>query len=170
MNYIELHNATHKWAEDRGIVKNGKVFTQTMKLISEFGELCDGIIKDRPHEIKDAIGDMMVVISNIASIEGEEYRTKFINICQDEISPRLFEDAEDLDKTKKNNLVGMLCDLADFIEDYIFDGFQAVRKLKVIASLYKFTLAECWEAAYNEIKDRKGYLNEQGNFIKEGDV
>ena len=28
-------------------------------------------------------------------------------------------------------------------------------------------LGECVEAAYNEIKDRKGYLNEAGDFIKE---
>ena len=31
------------------------------------------------------------------------------------------------------------------------------------------TLQECWNLAYNEIKDRKGYLNANGTFIKEGD-
>ena len=34
-------------------------------------------------------------------------------------------------------------------------------------ALQGFTLTECLEKAYNEIKDRKGYLNEQGIFIKE---
>lgn len=34
-------------------------------------------------------------------------------------------------------------------------------------ALQGFTLTECLEAAYNEIKDRKGYLNEHGVFIKE---
>ena len=34
-------------------------------------------------------------------------------------------------------------------------------------ALQGFTLTECLEKAYNEIKDRKGYLNEQGIFVKE---
>jgi hypothetical protein len=29
------------------------------------------------------------------------------------------------------------------------------------------TLTDCVEQAYNEIKDRKGYLNAQGIFVKE---
>ena len=28
------------------------------------------------------------------------------------------------------------------------------------------SLEECWEIAYENIKDRKGYLNEHGNFMK----
>lgn len=34
-------------------------------------------------------------------------------------------------------------------------------------ALQGFNLTECMEAAYNEIKDRKGYLNEHGIFVKE---
>lgn len=168
MTYKELHDATHQWASDRGIVKNGKTFTQAMKLVSEFGELCDAIIKDRKHEIKDALGDMMVVISNIASIENE--RELFVTKCDSNIDKPLFEDAEDINRTRREKIIGLLCDLADFVEGWTHDGYTAIRKLKVIAGMYGFTLLECWESAYNEIKDRKGYLNEQGNFIKEGDV
>lgn len=168
MKYLELHNATHNWAEARGIVKNGKTFTQAMKLVSEFGELCDAIIKDRQAEIKDAIGDMMVVMSNIASIENE--RDLFVVKCESNIDKPLFEDNEDIAKTRSDKIIGLLCDLADFVEGWTNEGYAAIRKLKILSSMYGFTLAECWESAYNEIKDRKGYLNEQGNFIKEGDV
>jgi len=36
-----------------------------------------------------------------------------------------------------------------------------------IAELEDLTLGDCIETAYNEIKDRKGHLNEFGNFIKD---
>jgi hypothetical protein len=32
------------------------------------------------------------------------------------------------------------------------------------------TLEECLAQAYDDIKDRKGYMNELGVFIKEGDM
>ena len=54
----------------------------------------------------------------------------------------------------------------DLIKDSIGD---MVVVLVAIAELEGFTFNECVEAAYEEIKDRKGYLNEMGNFIKEGD-
>ena len=38
-----------------------------------------------------------------------------------------------------------------------------------IAKMKGYTLKECWEVAYDDIKDRKGFLNEDGIFIKEGD-
>lgn len=42
--------------------------------------------------------------------------------------------------------------------------------LNVIAEMYGTTLADCWNYAYNEIKDRKGYLLSNGNFIKSTDA
>lgn len=38
-----------------------------------------------------------------------------------------------------------------------------------ISRLSGTTLGKCWNHSYNEIKDRKGFLNEHGNFIKEED-
>jgi phosphoribosyl-ATP pyrophosphohydrolase len=38
-----------------------------------------------------------------------------------------------------------------------------------IADLKGFCIEDCIKAAYDEIKNRKGYLNEHGNFIKEED-
>lgn len=35
------------------------------------------------------------------------------------------------------------------------------------ACLAEFDLADCLERAYNEIRDRKGYLREDGVFVKE---
>lgn len=39
-----------------------------------------------------------------------------------------------------------------------------------IAKMNNTNLTNCWNVAYNDIKDRKGYLNENGTFIKDGDV
>lgn len=36
---------------------------QTLKLGEEFGELCEGLAKGRPEQVKDSIGDMLVVLT-----------------------------------------------------------------------------------------------------------
>lgn len=42
--------------------------------------------------------------------------------------------------------------------------------LVMIATQIDTDLGECLEVAWNDIKDRKGYLNPEGVFVKEGDV
>ena len=90
-----------QWAKDRKIIQNGNLQTQTLKLVSEVGELADNIAKGR--DTKDDMGDCFVVLNNLVEMQG-------------------------------------------------------------------YTWQECLEQAWNDIKDRKGYTNEHGVFIKEGDV
>jgi NTP pyrophosphatase (non-canonical NTP hydrolase) len=60
------------WAAVRGIYDNGDAKTQYVKLMEEAGELAKALLtKDKP-EIKDAIGDMIVVLTNLAHLEGFE--------------------------------------------------------------------------------------------------
>lgn len=89
-----------QWAKDRKIIQNGNLQTQTLKLVSEVGELADNIAKGR--DTKDDMGDCFVVMNNLVEMQG-------------------------------------------------------------------YTWQECLEQAWNDIKDRKGYTNEHGVFIKEGD-
>ena len=89
-----------QWSSDRGIFVNGTLQTQTLKLVSEIGELADNVAKQR--DIADDIGDCLVVLNNLAV-------------------------------------------------------------------MYELSLEECLEVAYNDIKDRKGYLNGAGVFIKDSD-
>ena len=42
--------------------------------------------------------------------------------------------------------------------------------LSIIANMNDTNLTECFKVAYNDIKDRKGQMNENGVFVKEGDV
>jgi len=58
------------WAKDRGIYDKGNSHTQYVKLMEEAGELAEALLKNDKYEIKDAIGDMVVVLTNLAVLEG----------------------------------------------------------------------------------------------------
>ena len=58
------------WAEERGIYEHGDPKTQYLKLIEEAGELGRAILKDNESEQLDAIGDMVVVLTNLAELLG----------------------------------------------------------------------------------------------------
>jgi len=53
-----------EWSRERKIFSNGTLQSQTLKLVSEMGELADNVAKRR--DIKDDIGDCMVVLNNLA--------------------------------------------------------------------------------------------------------
>jgi NTP pyrophosphatase (non-canonical NTP hydrolase) len=59
-----------RWAQKRGIIDNGDVKTQYIKLLEETGELAQAILKDDTDEFIDAIGDCVVVLTNLAAIRG----------------------------------------------------------------------------------------------------
>jgi NTP pyrophosphatase (non-canonical NTP hydrolase) len=59
-----------KWATERGIYDKGNSHTQYVKLMEEAGELAAALLNDDKYEIIDAIGDMVVVLTNLAKLEG----------------------------------------------------------------------------------------------------
>lgn len=59
-----------QWADERGIYRDGDAKTQFVKLQEESGELARAILKNDFPEIVDAIGDMVVVLTNLAAIKG----------------------------------------------------------------------------------------------------
>lgn len=56
-----------KWAEDRNLVHGATPAAQFQKLGEEFGELGRALIENDPLKIKDAIGDMYVVLTILAA-------------------------------------------------------------------------------------------------------
>ena len=58
------------WAQERGIYDKGDSKTQYVKLMEEAGELAQSLLKEDKPEIIDAIGDMVVVLTNLANLEG----------------------------------------------------------------------------------------------------
>ena len=58
------------WAEEKGIYESGDPKTQYIKLMEEAGEVGRAILKQDKPEIKDGIGDMVVVLTNLAELCG----------------------------------------------------------------------------------------------------
>ena len=58
------------WAEARGIFAKGDVKTQTVKLMEEVGELSKAVINNDQIELVDAIGDCVVVLTNLSHLAG----------------------------------------------------------------------------------------------------
>jgi len=73
-------------------------------------------------------------------------------------------------KTQGLKLVSEVGELADNLakgKDIRDDVGDCAVVLIIIAEIYGVSFEECLQFAYNEIKDRKGYLNENGVFIKD---
>ena len=58
------------WADERGLYDKGDTKTQYLKLMEEAGELGRAILKDDQPEVVDAIGDMVVVLTNLSELAG----------------------------------------------------------------------------------------------------
>ena len=80
VDYIEskqsIFDSIRNWAKVRGIYENGDARTQYIKLQEEAGELAKAMLKDDQAEFVDAIGDMVVVLTNLA-----EQRNVKIETC-----------------------------------------------------------------------------------------
>jgi len=75
------------WAQERGIYDKGDPKTQLIKLYEESGELAQAILKNDQAGIIDAIGDSVVVLTNLAHLVGTDIET-CISAAYDEISNR----------------------------------------------------------------------------------
>ena len=82
MNYLEhWENNIKAWHHDRNLIDGSTDKDQYLKLIQEAGELSDNICKGR--DIADDIGDMIVVLINIAERNGLSLATCMEKAWQD---------------------------------------------------------------------------------------
>jgi NTP pyrophosphatase (non-canonical NTP hydrolase) len=75
-------------------------------------------------------------------------------------------------ETQCLKLVSEIGELADNIakgRDVYDDIGDCLVVLNNLALMHGTTLEQCLAHAYNDIKDRKGYMNDKGIFIKEND-
>lgn len=161
----DLQHLTETWGRNRKITINGNIPTQTIKFGEEMGELFEAVT---PADAKDAIGDMIVVLSMIANLNKSS-----ISKCQaldnEECITLQFEDRAPAHLLAAN--YGKLCSAV------VRDKNEKINKLigsfmiifEMICKDNGFTVNECWSLAYNEIKDRTGTLLENGNFVKDED-
>ena len=66
---LPIFDLIRYWAKERGIYKKGNSHTQYVKLQEEAGELAKALLNNDKAEIKDAIGDIVVVLTNLAHLE-----------------------------------------------------------------------------------------------------
>ena len=69
-NGTSAFNKIRDWAKDRNLYQKGDSKTQYVKLMEEAGELAQALLKQNKPEIKDAIGDMVIVLANLSELEG----------------------------------------------------------------------------------------------------
>ena len=65
-----LFDDIRDWATSRGLYTKGDTKTQFCKLMEEAGELGRAVLKNDREEFVDAIGDMVVVLTNLAHLGG----------------------------------------------------------------------------------------------------
>ena len=161
----ELVTLTKKWFVDRDLENGGRLDKQSLKLSEEFGELCAGYLKQNEKLTKDSIGDCAVVIVGLAMLikedvhsifeESDNIRRKDVMECFKLLNANIseFQLSQDLaiKEMCRNNLV------------------RAAAYLKSISKALDYDFTDCFEMAYNEIKDRKGRWVD-GCFVKEEEL
>jgi len=71
-NKTNVYDLIRTWATEKGIYKTGDSRTQYVKLMEEAGELAQALLKNDETEVIDAIGDMVVVLTNLAKLRGHD--------------------------------------------------------------------------------------------------
>ena len=150
-----------QWFIDRDLENGGRLDKQSLKLSEEFGELCAGYLKKNEQLTKDSIGDCAVVIVGLALLIKEDVN-------------QIFEESGTLRKKEiTETLISINANISEF---QLSQGFASkvmcrhnlVRCIGYLKNLgYDFD--ECFELAYQEIKDRKGRWID-GSFVKEEDL
>ena len=72
---LKMFENIRQWANDRGIYDKGDTKTQLIKLQEEMGELAKATLEKDQEEVIDAIGDMVVVLTNLAHLNNVNIET-----------------------------------------------------------------------------------------------
>ena len=162
MNNIKLENKVQQWFVDRNLHEANPV-KQFLKLMEESGELFEGIAKDKPELIFDALGDIQVVL---IGLEQQIKNGAQISANQQELELLL--------------MVSSLGNIAQKLYAHISHNETKMPLIKsdlmfldsVISSVSFFNETDadsCLQIAYDAIKDRKGKMVD-GVFVKEEDL
>jgi len=66
----EVFDNIRTWGFQKGILQGGDTKTQLIKLYEEAGELSEAVLKNNKNDIIDAVGDIIIVLTNFAELQG----------------------------------------------------------------------------------------------------
>lgn len=160
MQLKEFKQNVKQWSLDRKIIPHSSSIAQMGKTLEEIAELWQAIVKKDEKEIKDAIGDIAVTLVNVDYLQCMEEGDAISYIPEEllMIDGYGWEDEFRL--------------LLKCISGYKMDGYnlkKAMECLYGIATSPEIEVGfwECLDIAWDEIKDRKGTMGEDGVFYKE---
>jgi hypothetical protein len=174
--YPDLTAAVLTWATARNIIGDnakGTPFAQLKKTLEEVNETRDALVladaaqrmtgrvgSAELNEIKDGIGDVCVTLiiggqmQQMIPQPDMELTTDKSNLeLMDEVAERVLEAATLLYSPEARTSIVACFELILY-------------RLKLIASRFGWTLEECLECAWDEIKDRQGKMV-NGEFVRE---
>ena len=76
-----------KWSEKVGIYEHSTMQAQTLKAVSEMGEVADAVIKHDLTALEDGIGYVIVCLVNVAYMSGIDVVDAFAKVT-DEVTAR----------------------------------------------------------------------------------
>ena len=156
----ELTANIWQWGVDRKIHANSTAAAQVRKAFEEFIELLRDLEADEPdvEALKDDIGDIYVCLVQVCGCLG-------MSVPEPVPEPATDKDWESMAVYLTAIWNRSQVDSAKYIvTNLVADAFGS---LADDCDSYGFTLVDAVHKAWNEIKDRKGYLREDGIFVKE---
>ena len=159
MNFEQFKANVIQWATDRNFfAKNGATVSgQIKKGISECGELADNLAKGR--NILDDIGDNCVVAINVATLIDPSWELEVTYEPQGLSIEHSDEVLSDLTLEWGQLLAKKTCSTCQHILNLCAE----------LAEAHGLNIEDCYEKAWNDIKDRKGIMR-NGTFIKQADL
>lgn len=76
MNLNNEFEPIRVWADSKGLYDKGDTKTQFLKLMEEVGELGKAILKKDVNETIDAIGDIVIVLTNLTELANNDIFVK----------------------------------------------------------------------------------------------
>lgn len=164
----ELIGKIAQWAKDRNLILGSTPQKQFIKLMEEFGELCAGIARNDKEKIKDSIGDCFVVMVILAKqFKRDDLLSDMSYI---EMHPPFKGDiARSLIDTNASMQALFFAHERKEHENVMNLFSYTVLGLVEVTDYYHLDIDDCVQAAWDEIKDRKGKMI-GGVFVKEEDL
>ena len=142
LTFTELQKLILKWASDKSLIAPQNADKQRLKLIEEIGEIAGAIVKNKTDEIKDGIGDVIVVLTILAAQLDEK-----------------------IDLDVRDDLISL--SHAELLSGIIyFENYGGYSHLIELCNRLSLDPIECLNLAWNEIKNRTG-KTVGGAFIKD---